>query len=141
MYETSLVSDVVRCGYSVATGCAKGLDSIVREICPEAVVFSVSSVGFRGRGAFAARSSQLIKSSCKLVAFVSAPCPSRCVPSRSFRGFGSGTWGSVSLAVGLGIPVVVFCPGSFLLPVWSGGSWVQIGGSSVWGSGFKWVSF
>jgi hypothetical protein len=38
-------------------------------------------------------------------------------PSASFRGFGSGTWGSVALALGLGVPVLLVLPaGAFPAP-------------------------
>ena len=133
----SLVSSVESSGFGVATGCADGLDFLVRSVCPGAVVFSVGS--FRGRGAFASRSARLLGASSKLVAFPSSACPSLCVPSRSFRGFGSGTWGGVALAVGSGLPVVVFRAGLFELPQWSGGSWVLVGGSGVWSRGFRWL--
>ena len=135
---SSLVGSVRSAGFGVATGCAGGLDSLVREVCPSAVVFEVGA--FRGRGAYASRSARLLGASSKLVAFPSSACPSLCVPSRSFRGFGSGTWGGIALAVGSGLPVVVFRVGAFELPRWSGGSWVLVGGSSVWARGFRWVA-
>jgi len=57
---------------------------------------------------------------------------------------GSRSWASVSLAVGLGVPVVVFpcvpagvSPLSVLPSSWSG-SWVTAG-SGVWSSGFRFV--
>ena len=110
---SSLVSSVLGSGLGVATGCARGLDSLVREVCPSAVVFSVEGSSFRGRGTFASRSVRLLRASQALVVFPSSACPSRCVPSRSFRGFGSGSWGGAALAVGLGLPVVVFSCWSF----------------------------
>jgi hypothetical protein len=45
-----------------------------------------------------------------LVAFPCAAAPVQLRPSVSFAGFGSGTWGSVALALGLGVPVLVVVP-------------------------------
>jgi len=104
---------------SVGVGCASGVDSLVRSAFPSAVVFSVSSflVGGRvSRASFALRSSALVQwvaaSSGLLVVFPSAVCPAGVFPSASFRGFGSGSWGSAALAVGLGVPVLLFVPAS-----------------------------
>jgi len=150
---SSCVSSVALSGRGVAVGCASGADAFVRRACSSAVVFSASSFG-SGRGAFAARSAAFVRavaasgSGCGLVAFVSASCPAGLLPSsrasRCFAGFGSGSWASVALAVGLGVPVVVFpcvsagvSPAS-VLPAWSG-SWVSAG-SGGWSSGFRFVS-
>lgn len=45
-----------------------------------------------------------------LVSFPSGACPSGVRVSRSFRGFGSGSWGTLALALGLGVPVLAFVP-------------------------------
>lgn len=79
------------------------------------------------------------------VGFVSSPCPTGLVPSPSpsacFSGFGSGSWASLALAVGLKLPVVVFpvspsgygrSPG---LPAFWPGSWIPLSG--VWAGGFR----
>ena len=130
---------------SVGVGCASGVDSLVRSAFGSALVFSVSSflVGGRvSRASFALRSSALVSwcasSSGLLVVFPSSACPAGVVPSASFRGFGSGSWGSAALAVGLGVPVLLFVPASLgsvfpapsvlacrfrLLGSVSGGSW------------------
>ena len=47
-----------------------------------------------------------------LVAFPVAAAPARLAPSVSFCGFGSGSWGSVALALGLGCSVLVVLPAS-----------------------------
>jgi hypothetical protein len=115
-------------------------------------LFSASSFG-SGRSSFARRSVAFVSAvsssgvGCGLVAFVSSPCQAGLLPSRSasrcFSGFGSGSWASVALAVGLGVPVVVFpCVSAgvsplSVLPSWSG-SWVAAG-SGVWASGFRFV--
>lgn len=97
---------------SVGVGCACGVDQAVRAAVPSAVVFRVQPP--LSRGAFAARSARLVRwcaaSSGLLVAFPLGAAPARLAPSVSFRGFGSGTWGSVALAVGLGVSVLVVSP-------------------------------
>jgi len=102
---------------SVAVGCASGVDSLVRSAFPSASVFRVSSflVGGRvSRASFALRSSALVQSCVSsgglLVAFPLGSCPVGVAVSSSFRGCGSGSWGSVALAVGLGCSVLVVAP-------------------------------
>lgn len=76
-----------------------------------------------------------------LVAFVSSPCPLDVAPSARFAGRGSGSWGAVALAVGLGLPVVVFpCGlGPSALPGWWGGHWVPVASSGLWARAFRFV--
>lgn len=93
---------------AVAVGCATGVDQLVRAAFPQARVFR--AVGAHP-GALAARSAQLVRQlaaagGCLLV-FPSGPCPAAVRVSSSFRGHGSGSWGSCALALGLGIPVFV----------------------------------
>lgn len=101
---------------SVSVGCAAGVDAEVRGAFPGASVFSVAAADAKRLGgrAFAARSAALVQSvaaSCGvLVAFPLGECPVSVEPSRSFRGCGSGSWGSVALACGLGCPVLVVVP-------------------------------
>lgn len=154
---SSCVSAVSLAGRGVAVGCASGADrfalSAARASGVLVSLFSASSFG-SGRSAFALRSSAFVSAvassgaGCGLVAFVSSACPAGLLPSssasRCFAGFGSGSWASVSLAVGLGVPVVVFpcvlagvSPLSVLPSSWSG-SWVSAG-SGVWSLGFRFV--
>lgn len=104
----------------VRVGCARGVDAAVRGAFPSASVFSVaaSEVSRLGAAAFAARSAALVQSVAGsrgvLVAFPLGACPSEVAPSRSFRGCGSGSWGSVALALGLGCPVLLVVSGSEL---------------------------
>jgi hypothetical protein len=110
---------------SVSVGCASGVDSLVRSFFPCCSVFSVSSFlvssagslhrgGRVSRASFALRSSALVHSCASsgglLVAFPLGACPAGVAVSSSFRGCGSGSWGSVALAVGLGCPVLVVLP-------------------------------
>lgn len=102
---------------SVGVGCASGVDSLVRSVFPAASVFSVSSflVGGRvARASFALRSSALVRwvaaASGLLVVFPVGAAPARLAVSASFCGFGSGSWGSAALALGLGCSVLVVLP-------------------------------
>ena len=102
---------------SVAVGCALGVDSLVRSAFPSASVFRVGSFAVGGRvsrSSFALRSSALVSwcasSGGLLVAFPLGACPSGVRVSSSFGGCGSGSWGSVALAVGLGCSVLVVSP-------------------------------
>ena len=109
---------------SVGVGCASGVDATVRAAFGSASVFRVSSflVGGRvARASFALRSSALVSWCASrgglLVAFPLGACPVGVAVSSSFRGCGSGSWGSVALALGLGCSVLVVSP---------------VGVSSVW---------
>ncbi|NJP11673.1 MAG: hypothetical protein HC866_21215 [Leptolyngbyaceae cyanobacterium RU_5_1] len=117
----------------VLVGCAKGVDQAVRsafESSPRLVVFAASSFG-RGRGSFATRSVELVRSLFAsqgvLFSFPSSPCPLGLLPSSSasgaFSGSGSGSWASLALAVGLGVRCFVFAP--FGVP--SGWGFVSVG--------------
>ena len=128
----------------VLVGCARGVDAAFRGFFPSARVFSAASFGV-GRGSFAARSAAFVRalhlSGGVLVSFPSpSSFPSGLVPSpsssRCFCGTGCGSWASLALAVGLGVPCVVFLPPGELVPadfavasVWcassvGGGWWV-----------------
>ena len=113
----------------VFAGCAVGIDRLVREAVPasQLSVFSVQRQAGQSvpAWAFAARSARMVselrQSGGVLVAFPSGSCPLELVPCSSWRSArGSGTWGSVALALGLGCPVLVFAPfhlsGSFPSP-------------------------
>lgn len=135
----SVAAGLVPGGSQVFVGCARGVDAFFRGVFPLAAVFSVASgqFGAVGRGAFAARSSACVRAVAAAgglwVAFPSSPCPVGLVPSasssRCFRGLGSGSWASLALALGLGVPCVVFlgslpCPcGWDLSPVASSPGW------------------
>ena len=104
-------------GGVVGVGCASGVDSLVRSAFPASVVFRVSSFRVGGvvcRASFALRSSALVswvvRSRGLLVSFPASACPSAVVVSSSFRGFGSGSWGSVALCLGLGGRVLLVSP-------------------------------
>jgi hypothetical protein len=132
----------------VSVGCARGVDALVRAYfrsSPSLLVFSVASGRFgSGRSAFARRSVACVRSVARgdrglLVAFPSSPvCPAGVRPSRSFNGEGSGTWGSVALALGRGRRVLLWLPSGSLPPVWSGVSW-SCAGALLTCSGCWWL--
>ena len=119
---------------SVVTGCAAGIDGVARALRPSASVVRVSAFG-SGPGALAARSTAVVQAaragggpSSLWLAFPSGPCPGGLAPARQssacFSGHGSGTWASLALAVGLGVPALVFLPAGVPAPPASGpGAW------------------
>lgn len=133
----------------VSVGCARGIDSLVRAYfrsSPCLLVFSVASGRFgSGRSAFARLSVACVRSVAKgdrgvLVALPSSPsCPGGVVPCRYWRNAGgSGTWGSVALALGTGRRVLLWFPSRSLPPVWSEVSW-QSAGALAACSGCWWL--
>ena len=77
------------------------------------------------------------------MAFPVGVAPAGLAPSVSFRGFGSGSWGSVALALGLGVSVLVVLPvsvcavgGAFPTPVAVSARFSCVGvapcGGSLW---------
>lgn len=130
---------------SVSVGCASGVDSLVRSSFPSASVFRVGSFAVGGRvsrSSFALRSSALVHSCASsgglLVAFPLGACPVGVRVSASFGGCGSGSWGSVALAVGLGCSVLVVLPASSSVACFSalGSRFACVGvapcGGSLW---------
>lgn len=115
----SSVAAAVPSSASVFVGCARGVDELARSAFPEARVFAVSSGAWgSGRSAFARRSVAFVRAlSSAGGVLVSLPSPGSVpaaglVPSssssRAFFGGGSGSWASLSFAVGLGVPCLVF---------------------------------
>lgn len=98
----------------VGVGCASGIDQLIRSSFSSPVVFQVQPP--ISAAAFAARSARLVRwvhsNSGLLVAFPLGVAPSAIKPGKSFKGFGSGTWGSVAYALGLGVPVLLILPAS-----------------------------
>jgi hypothetical protein len=135
-----VVLAVSRAGRGVAVCSGAGASAFVRSACLSAVVFSPS---FSGRGALPARASACVRACASAgpgsawVAFVTGPCPAGVFPARTWRSGrpASGSWSEIALAVGLGLPVVVFwcAPGSAALPSW-GGAWAPAG-RGVWALG------
>jgi hypothetical protein len=140
----AFLPSVVGFSGSVAVGCACGVDSLVRSAFPSASVFRVSSflVGGRvARASFARRSAALVQCCAAggglLVAFPLGAAPASLRPCSSFAGFGSGTWGCVALALGLGVPVLLVLPaGAFPAPPAVAARFVCLGaapcGGALW---------
>lgn len=121
---------------SVFVGCASGADALARGCFPGASVFSVSSGCWgSGRAAFARRSAAVVSAvgaGGLWVSFPSGSCPSGLLPSSSWpRGVGgSGSWGSLALAVGSGLSCLVFAssvPSDWGFRSLGGGWWVLRG--------------
>jgi hypothetical protein len=124
---------LVPAGCRVGVGCATGADAAVRAAFTRSTVFTVGSGQFgTGRAAFARRSVAVIEFipvGGLLVVVPGSVCPPPGVaPSRSFRGGGSGSWGSAALALGTGRRVLLWLPVGAVPPVWAGVAWSAIGG-------------
>ena len=122
------VAGLVRPGAVVAVGCARGVDAFFRSQFPWSSVFVAREFG-RGRSSFARRSIAFVgflqSSGGLLVSFPGGPCPVGLLPSASssacFSGLGSGSWATLALALGLGVPSVVCCESSWLPSAWAWG--------------------
>jgi hypothetical protein len=75
-----------------------------------------------------------------LVAFVTGRPPQPVRPGSAWAQCGSTAWSAAALAVGCGVPVVVFPVNAkgTILPLWQGGAW-QPAGTGVWAQGFRWA--
>ncbi len=136
-----LVLSVEKGERGVAVGCASGLDALVRQRASSPVVFRAAG---RSPGQLVTRSVSMVRAvassgpGCGLVVFPGCECPAGLEPTASasacFRGLGSGSWATAALAVGLGVPVVVFgVPGDSLPYYW--GTW-SVAGTGAWAEGF-----
>ena len=143
----SLVSSIHSHGLTIAVGCAKGADAMVRKHDPQAELFAVASGHWgQGKNAYAARSAAMVKAIAQthrsgLVGLVTSPCPSGIVPAKSWRSGKpvSGSWSTIALAAGLNVPIVVFLLGKHEheLPNW--GNWATAG-VGVWAGGWRLVA-
>jgi hypothetical protein len=134
---------LVPVGCHVVVGCASGADLAVRNAFTKSTVFAVGSGQFgTGRGAFARRSVAIVEavppSGLLVVVPGSVSPPPGVVPSCSFRGGGSGSWGSAALALGTGRRVLLWLPAGAVPPVWSGIEWSYLDG---WYLGSKKASY
>lgn len=138
-----VVGAVEGSGRGIMVGCAPGADALVRAAAPGATVFRANS---RERWALAVRSQLMVRAvvssgeGAGLVGFVTGPCPGGIVPGRSWSSGErpSGSWSTLALGVGLGLPVLVFpCGWAWSPPPWPG-TWA-VAGSGVWAEGWRWV--
>lgn len=108
----------------VFVGCAAGVDRVVRNHVLNAVVFRVDKkkdIPFAA--ALAIRSEVMVsllaaEENPVLLAFPATVCPDKVIPRRTFKGHGSGTWGTIALAVWLELPVCVSMPEGLYPPHW-----------------------
>lgn len=104
----------------VLVGDAPGIDAAVRRNVARAKVFRASG---RGAPALVARSVEMARALSRsarplLIALPCRPCPDRVAPApRWISGGGSGTWATVALSLGLGVPALVWAPA---VPAWDG---------------------
>lgn len=110
----------------IIVGCQRGVDEFFRDRFPDAKIFAVSSGDFGvGKSAFARRSTACVREVAAAgnlglwISFPSSDFPLELSPSRSWSSgkTSSGTWKSLALAVGLGVPSLVYT-GSLRSPDW-----------------------
>ena len=138
-----VVCAVSASGASVLVGCAAGADALVRASCFDAQVFSARSLfpQLPLRAALAARSVALVQALVpdgQLVAFTGGPCPAYIFPGRQWESGmpPSGTWSTLALAAGLGLPAFLFwcAAGPAALPDWPCWSWSPVAAGPFAGS-------
>ncbi len=139
---------LVPVGCHIVVGCADGADLAVRRVFvgSRLCLFSVASGRFgAGRGAFARRSVAIVEAvppdGLLVVIPGSVSPPPGVVPSCSFRGGGSGSWGSAALALGTGRRVLLWLPVGAVPPAWTGVSWVAVDGWWLGASSSSQLSF
>jgi hypothetical protein len=108
----------------ILVGCARGVDAQVRAIYPDAKVYRATDYKAETYPAkLAMRSSAMVADihaagGC-LIAVPMKPCPPKVKPCTTWRSSaGSGTWGTIALAAGLGVPTAVWLPESIQPPDW-----------------------
>lgn len=116
----------VRSDALICVGCAKGVDAQVRSLCHDRPLKIFKASEYPGANyavKLANRSSALVGcliiNNGILIAFPNAACPSGVEPCQRWRSAkGSGTWGTIALAVGRGLTTIVHLPGALAPPDW-----------------------
>ena len=139
----SLAAAAASSGVAVLVGCASGADAAARLGAGSAAqVFRAASFARPGvpfSAALVARSVAFVQALAAspapcLVSFPAAACPFGLAPAARWpSGFGSGSWASLALAVGLRVPVFVFLPAAVLPPL-SWGIWSRVTSGVLAGS-------
>jgi hypothetical protein len=108
----------------ILVGCARGVDAQVREIYPDATVYRAADYKAETWPArLAKRSSAMVRAvhsagGC-LIAIPMKPCPPKVKPCTTWQSSnGSGTWGMIALAAGLGVPTAIWLPDEVQPPDW-----------------------
>ncbi|MCA9958315.1 MAG: hypothetical protein KC443_04745 [Anaerolineales bacterium] len=139
----ALAARAAGAGASVLVGCAPGADAAARLGAGSAAqVFRAAAFARPGvpwAAALVARSSAFVLALAAapapvLVTFPGSACPSGLAPvCRWPSGSGSGSWASLALAAGLGVPVRVFLPAGVVPPP-SFGVWSPVSSGPLSGS-------
>ena len=106
---------------AVLVGDAAGIDSAAAALLPQARIFQVGAHGSPRapyRAQLVARSIACVQACARAgglwCSFPARPAPASLAPSAkpaaTFGGFGSGTWSALALALGLGLPCLVYTP-------------------------------
>jgi hypothetical protein len=109
---------------TILVGCARGVDAQVRAMYPDAVIFRAGQHGGNSYAEkLAFRSAAMVRGVYELrgclVAFPMKSCPSMVKPCTEWRfAGGSGTWGTIALAAGLGVPTIIWLPLGIAAPFW-----------------------
>jgi hypothetical protein len=109
---------------TILVGCARGVDAQVRAMYPDATVFNAIAYPGRNYGAkLANRSAAMVRATHEaggcLVAFPMKGCPDIVEPCTTWKYCaGSGTWGTIALAAGLGVPTIIWLPLGIAAPSW-----------------------
>jgi hypothetical protein len=106
----------------VFVGCAEGADRVFRSALPCRVFQADQALG---RGGFASRSAAVVAAVAAAggcwVSFPGSACPVGLLPSASqsgaFCGSGSGSWASLALAIGRGVPSLLWLPDGVAAPI------------------------
>lgn len=108
----------------ILVGCARGVDAQVRAIYPDALIYRATDYEAETWPAkLAMRSAAMVADirgdgSC-LIAIPMKPCPPKVKPCTIWQpSSGSGTWGTIALAAGLGVPTVFHLPLGMAAPDW-----------------------
>ncbi|MFM7560736.1 hypothetical protein [Cylindrospermopsis raciborskii] len=99
----------------ICVGCAHGIDNLVINHFPHATVFKASDYQLHIKAALASRSTACVKAVPSsphglVIGIPSGSCPPEVKPSRSFSGYGSGSWGTIAISIGLEKRVCLFSP-------------------------------
>ncbi len=125
----------------ILVGCAKGVDEEIRNLCiGDTEIYKASDYDGFGRraAALARRSAAMVEALAVspkpiLVAIPMKNCPDEVIPCELWRpAGGSGTWGTIALAIGLKVPVLLYLNNSDP-PNW--GCWTAL--SKQWFYGKK----